>query len=203
MGPAKPVSESGCQERNVEKKRPERALSPGTPVGECTVGEFLTANRQAIFYAGQYQKESVIIEEFFPPFSAARQHDGNGIGPVKNPEVFNRALELFRAAETPERSPLIAVVAENGTVYRIYRTEGEDAECLAERMSDSPVLFRDRNGKPLMTVTAMPFPELPPVRPYLGKGSTRTKSGRTVPWILIAVMMVIILGLLAFAIRGG
>lgn len=149
----------------------ESALPIGTLlIGRFELGKALAQSRQALCYIAwdRELRQPVLVEEFFPKGACTRQNTevktyGQGAS------LFGTAVKkMYESPRPGNRSlPCIQAFMHGGTCFRVYAIEGgEKAREEAEKLLDHPIFFRDRMGRPLMSINALPIPALPRARNY-------------------------------------
>ena len=181
----------------------ENALPIGTILlGKFELGKALAQSRQALCYIAwdRELRQPVLAEEFFPKGTCIRQNEevkANGPGI----SLFGTAVKKMYESPRPGNRtlPCIQAFMHEGTCFRVYTIEsGKTASERAEELLDHPILFRDGKGKPLMTVNALPIPEIPPVRAFRELKEEELKTPKTSKkksfqiWIFLIILICIV-----------
>ena len=179
---------SACKEDN-------RSLPLNSRIENYQIGNLLAVNRQAQFYAAvdPGNDRRVIIEEFLPFVTMGRAAGSEEARVAKHADNVEKAKQLFLESDRERCLPLLQTAECNGTVYRIYDAGDGDLNEFAGRLADDPILFRDSDGHPLMSITAMPIPAMPKNREYRGEGAGKEKNsgaGRGIALALCALALI-------------
>jgi hypothetical protein len=185
-----------CAHCGYERQEPPRifaALPQGVLLaGRYRLGNALADSRQAIGYLAWDQQagSAVLLEEFYPKSNAARLDNGQVAG-RRNPALFSQAQELFlkRDSRSSKALPCVDSFSAGGTAWRVYQPQaGRDYGEQMEALLDEPLLFRDHQDRVLMTINALPMPQLPQMRAYQPSGSiARSRRRVVVRRVLIGV----------------
>ena len=162
----------------------------------------LDRSRQALIYAAwdTVQDQPVLIAELFPgtafPSPSRDDHSGDVIV-TENQALFRAAMDRYKQSRPEEPLPLLETFFAHNTVYRVYTLNADDmpVKQQAELLADHPILFRDEQGNPVMTITCRSIPPLPEKREYVKFDSQKRRK----KYVFILVMALI----LALAILGG
>ena len=162
-----------CGFAGAEYKPERTALPLGSVTGTYRIGLMKSNSRQSQVYTAAHTETStpVIIEEFFPAKVAGRlPNTAEVVLAATDPELTQRFQQACLLIESStQRRPLkrIETFRANNTVYSVFEpvsTVSVAAQC--EMMADNPYYFRDQNGKPMMTINALPIPDMPAERMY-------------------------------------
>lgn len=172
-----------CGHEQGEGGRVFAALPAGYLVrGRYRLGNALGESRQALVYLAWDEQagQPVLVEEFYPKANATRQ-DNQQVVSRRQPQLFSQAADFFSRREGlgSKPNPLLDAFLSNGTAYRIYQPkQGQGFEAQAAALMNQPLLFRDAQGRVLMTINALPMPQLPAARPFQPSGSIARKRKR-------------------------
>ena len=162
-----------CGFTGAEYKPERTALPLGSIVCSYRIGLMKSNSRQSQVYTAAHNETStpVIIEEFFPAKVAGRAPNTEEvILAVTDPELTQRFQQACLLIESStQRRPLkrIETFRANNTVYSVFEPAGTVSTAVqCEMMADNPYYFRDQNGKPMMTINALPIPDMPMERAY-------------------------------------
>ena len=164
---------SHCGFNAAEYTPPRTALPLGAVVGKYRIGVMKTSSRQSQIYTGVHTETSapVIVEEFFPNRAAGRNPGKPDVLPASDdPEALQRyqqACLLIEASSQKRPLERAETVRANNTVYSIFPpAAGAALAVQCEALADNPVLFRDANGMPQMTINTLAIPPMPEERPF-------------------------------------
>jgi len=178
------MDESGCPDCGYQPDGAEigGVLPEGLLLRErYRLGIPVFRNRQALFYAAwdEIGNRPVVAEEFFPQKACVRQNR-NAVPTEEDRERFEQAVRLFRDA--PQRTegrpaPCADAFADHGTAVRIYPSAPGRLQEDAAGLAEAPILFRDGQGRPLMTISALRIPPFPdPRRPRSRRPADRPET---------------------------
>ena len=159
------------------------ALPPETLLsGRYRLGNALAESRQAVAYAAwdDRAQQAVLLEEFYPKSNVTRNDNGQVVS-RRNPALFEQARATFaqRQPQAGKQLSLIDSFQAGGTAWRVYQPLPEVAlDEQADALLDTPLLFRDEQGAVMMTINALPMPELPARRAFMPSGSIARKRRR-------------------------
>jgi hypothetical protein len=187
-----------CGYERQESPRIFAALPQGVLLaGRYRLGNALADSRQAIGYLAWDQQtgNTVLLEEFYPKSNAARMDNGQVAG-RRNPVLFSQAQEMFlkRDGRSSKMLPCIDSFSAGGTAWRVYQPHaGRDYRQQMEALLDEPLLFRDHQDRVLMTINALPMPQLPQIRAYQPSGSiARGRRRRIVYRALVGAAVLLV-----------
>lgn len=167
-------------------------------INRLELGNPLGSSYQSIAYIAYDRQENtpVIVLEFFPRQIVSRK--GEEVVVRNNRDLFMNATRIFLTSPQPHPLQLMMAFAANNTAYRVYRLNSHSALAAkdAEQLLDLPILFRNEQNKPTMSVNALVIPPMPKQREWklaakLAKEQKRRKSNR----IISAVAAVVVLAL--------
>ena len=184
-----------CGYREDRYQADKRALPLGSMVGAYQIGILLEVNRQAQFYTAVdiHDGSRVVVEEFLPYVVMGRMEGAAATKIVKHEESVKEALRAFAESRQDRGTRFLTAVKENGTVYRVYSVDKKEPEEIAKKMVGNPIFFREKDGTPRMSITAIPMPPMPPQREFRGQGKpTKRKS-----WLRWGIPLLIVLLLAA------
>ena len=162
-----------CGFTGAEYKPERTALRMGSIAGTYCIGLMKFNSRQSQVYTAVHTETSipVIIEEFFPAKVAGRASNTDEValasGDAESMKRFQQACLLIELSTQKRPLKRIESFRANNTVYSVFEPIGTvsvAAQC--EMMADNPYYFRDQNGKPMMTINALPIPDMPLERSY-------------------------------------
>ena len=183
-----------CGYPMVEQASVKEALPVGTLLNNrYELGNALGKSYQSIAYIAYdaAQSQPVIILEFYPKSVVAR--NGNEVSVRGNREMFVEASRRYLTSDQVQPLFKLDSFAQNNTVYRVYRmNKSHSARAIeeAEALLDDPILFRNADGKPDMSVNALAIPQLPLVRQWtMSKRIQSEKKHLFVRNALVAVLV--------------
>ncbi len=164
---------SHCGFNAAEYTAPRTALPLGAVVGKYRIGVMKTSSRQSQIYTGVHTETSapVIVEEFFPNRAVGRNPGKAEVLPAsEDAEALQRIQQACLLIEaSSQKRPLerTETLRANNTVYSIFTpAAGATLAVQCEALADNPVLFRDSNGMPQMTINTLAIPPMPEERPF-------------------------------------
>ena len=193
---------SKCGYPLVELASIKEALPVGTILSNrYELGNALGKSYQSIAYIAYDEKrsESVILLEFFPKSVVGR--NGSEVTIRTNRDLFVEACRGFLTSDQVQPLTMLDSFAQNNTVYRVYRLNKHSARAMeeAETLLDNPILFRNSDGKPLMSVNALAIPPLPKMRQWtMSKKIQSEKKHLSIRNMLVAVLVCAIVLLAGF-----
>ena len=164
---------SHCGFNGAEYTAPRTALPLGAVVGKYRIGVMKTSSRQSQIYTGVHTETStpVIVEEFFPNRAVGRNPGKAEVLPATDDadalQRIQQACLLIEASAQKRPLERVETLRANNTVYSIFKpASGATLSVQCEALADNPVLFRDSNGMPQMTINTLEIPPMPEERPY-------------------------------------
>ena len=195
---------SQCQACGYEKGRSSKvfvALPSGMRLnGRYRLGNALSESRQAVAYAAwdEASNRAVLLEEFYPKSNATRAESGQVIS-KRSVSLFEHARGIFSQAnlQTDKNLNCTDSFMAGGTAWRVYLPlPGVSLHEQAEALLDKPILFRDNQDRILMTINALPMPELPAKRGFMPSGSiARQRRRRLLRYLALVLVLVLAAGL--------
>ncbi len=131
------------------------------------VTNILGVSRQSIAYSAWDSEDDrgVIVLEFFPGLIVERHRES--VQAHHNETQFQDGVRLFQRDTGKQPFPLADSFSANETAYRVYAMKDGTAPAeQAEQLLDAPVLFRDEDGKPMMSINCLTIQPIPQERPY-------------------------------------
>lgn len=160
---------SACGYPQVKVAQVRGALPCHTMLlSQLEVGDPLGQSYQSIAYIAydHIAATPVIVLEFYPRQVAARS--GAEVTVQRNADLYMDACQQYLTSTQTQPLPLLRAFACNNTVYRVYQLQspGNLAARDAELLLDQPILFRNAQGVPMMSVNALVIPPMPAQRAW-------------------------------------
>lgn len=196
-----------------QNEQKEGALPIGTVLSaRYELGLALAQSRQSICYIAwdRSKRQPVLAEEFFPKGACVRE-GGEVKAQGRGAQLFKQAAKRMFDLPCPGDRPLPCIHSfmNKGTCIRIYKvSSGVAARNEAENLLDHPFFFRDKIGKPMMSINALPIPELPKKRNLrvLQKEFRKTKAEGTEqkkkPFRIFIIIAIILIAGIAIGITA-
>lgn len=196
---------SACGYPNGARPQVRGALPCHTMLSsQLELGDPLGQSYQSIAYIA-YDTASampVIVLEFYPRHIAVRM--GAEVTPQRNHDLYAEACQQYLTSTQTQPLTLLRAFQGNNTAYRVYQLSGPGTLALqdVEKLLDQPILFRNAQDVPLMSVNALVIPPMPAQRPWrpgerIVSERRRRRINRLVS-IAVAVLMLALGGVFAY-----